>query len=895
MTAEAIRRRIGRAVRLGWILPSVARSLPRETVQRRIAAPLAARARNAVRFALVRQTRIVDVLFGPRAGNAFFWRSPTIPKSWDHVERRLFALDARDPDSVIDFVRRAMTSSDDFVVIANFARSSISCAAMRELIAGMDLSEGSAMSRRIAASHALAAAIVGAATLLLAPAEAERLATRVKELLPGITEGYLALVDSLGARPAVPPSSIMQRGLPSNGFRDGCRHRLIIARSLNDRQSISLLFQGAERVTLYPMSDLYGRADFAGIDLHGPGDTVSVEHARSRITRFSTDYHGLHTETRAVAEKIVARLAEADAESRILSQDARPFAELALADHLFFPSLIVAAVQKLLEDEDFDHIVIALTGRRSDGDMLALLAGLDALTRDPRVEVVSVARALADRGAFAAQFAQLLQRYQDGHAPRYWGPPLAVAAKDFEAACAATMPALPAWAGDGRPRVLMVSAASRAYNTSSAAYRAALGRHYDTQTAFIGKSVVPLLLAEADSAAPATGGLFAFPVEMNRQSERPFLTMRLWLGSLLRELEAAFDGTITGHLLRIRHDQVVRNGLLSFLVFNRRSALWFARMAAEGKLPAAVVLSPYRDPYVSAVTAVARDRMVPSFAVEPHGLNATYCRYNMIHADHYGVITTFFRDEAAADFGIPEERCHVIGSPRLTAIENYDLAERTAEARLAATQDYGIRFAEGATQLAFFSQPSTWAQMAAVWRILIEASAGTGAMILLKTHPEETPTRVAEYLAIAAELGAAERVTLWPGNAREAMECADLVLSAYSATVVEAATFRRPVICIANGDIDYPLDQHRIIGAPLVRDAATLAEALRAFIADPAPMRARAAGFLEREHHLVEGVDVGLWRALDAILAMPPEKAVRSRDDLPESAFLKGPHRVFAV
>lgn len=895
MTGGTITKAIERVVRVARILPDLARSLPRETVQRRILVPLAARARNALRFALVRQTRIVDIFFGRRAGNVFFWRSPTIPKTWDHVERRLFALDSRDPASVGDFVHRALSASDDFVVLTNLGRSSVTRAAMADLLGSIDLSDGSSMARRIGASHALGAAIVGVGTLLLAPAEAERLAARVKDLLPGLTEGYFALVDSLGARPARSPSSLIQRSLPGSGFLSGCRHRLIIAGGLQDQQSISLLFPGADKVTLYPMNDLYGKADFGGMDLHGPADNVSVEHARSRITRFSADYHRLHAETRAVSERIVARLADADGEARILPPDGRPFAELALADNLFFPALMLAAVRKLLEDQDFDHVVIALSGRKSDADLVPLLAGLQELTRDPRVEIVSVSRALGDRGAFSTPLSRLLGGDRVERPSRYWGPGMAVAAQDFDRACAMTMPNSPAWAGDGRPRVLMVSAPSRAYDTSSAAYRAALGRRYDTQTAFIGKSVVPLLLAGADAALPASGGLFAIPIEINRLSERPFVAMRLWLGAMLSEVAAEFPGTVTGHLLSVRQHQVVRNGLLSFVVFHRRSSWWFARMEAEGTLPAIVVLTPSRDAYVASMTATARAYRVPSLAVEPHGLNATYCRYNMVHADHYGVITTFFRDEAVAGFGIPEERCHVVGSPRLTAVADYDLAQRTAEARAAATRDYGIAFAEGATQLAFFSQPSTWDQISAVWRILIEGSAGTDTTILLKTHPEETPTRVAEYLAIAAELGASGRVKLWPGNAREAMECADLVLSAYSATVVEAATLRRPVICIANGDIDYPLDQHRVIGAPLVRDAAALATALRAFLADPAPMRARAAGFVEREHHLVEGIEAGLSRVVDKILAMPPGKARREAQDLPESAFLKEPHRVFAV
>lgn len=894
MAASSVRMRWNRALLSARLLRGASRGARKELVGRHLLSPMKRRAAEAVRFALVRQTRVVDVLFGQGAGNRFFWRSPSIPKTWDHVERRLFLLQRHGAGPVGQFVALALDHSDDFIVLSNLARSAITKRALAARLATAEIAERSAIGARVGTSHAFAAAIVGAARLLLDPDGAERIERDVARLLPGQTEGYLSLVDSLGARPAMPPQSEFGRGLSASGFRAPVRRRLVIADNLADRQSLSLLFDGAEEVTLYAMNDLYGKADFAGVPLHSASAAVTVEHSRSRITRFSADYHDLHGSTRRAAEMVVGRIVEAAGDSPIIPAAIRPFAELAIADRLFFPTLLVAAVRKLLADDSFDHVVIALGAGRAGEGLCRQLAILDEIRTDPRIEAVSVSRRLSDRVGFANAFRCLLAPPAPAVRAGYWGPSVDNILRWFDQAARDLAPEILPWAGDGRRRLLFLSAPSRAYNRASWAYRNALATHHDVHMAFMGRNFLPLLEADDAAAIAPEEAIQLIPVALTPQRLRRFLPLRTWLDSVVAACADEMGEGLEARFLRLRDDQFTVD-TLTFIAAARRHDHWFRRMAEEGQLPDAVILSPYREAAVAAFSAIARAHGVPSIAFEPHVLNGNYCRYVMIHADHYGVMTSFFRDEAVADFGIPAERCHVVGSPRLTAPAEYDLAARTATARKAATAAHGITFRNGIVQLAFFSQPLNWSEMSAVWRILLQAAGPGETDILLKVHPEETPTRTAQYLDLAAALGLADRVILWPGDAKEAVECADLVLSAYSTTIIEAATLRRPAVCIANGDTDYPLDQHRVIGAPLVRSAAELAGLLDAFRRDPAPLRAAAADFVRREPQLTEDLAKTLQRTIDSVLAAPQDVSIRKTEDLPASCFLTGPHRTFDV
>lgn len=893
-------RRISRTYHAARILPRFVDRQRGAALARRVLSPIRRRVAMAARFVLIRQARLVDRMLGLEAGNRFFWASPTMVKDWADVERRLFFLRAH--GGALDaFVDRALAHSDNFTVWTGLARSVLTRNRVANLLGTLDPATDARLADRIRASHVFAAAVVGAGALCLDDAGAKRLARAVENTLPWVTDGYVAAIDSLSARLDVPPADAYLRGLLASGFRRPKRHRLIISANVHDRSAMSLLFGGAEKVTLYAMGDLYGKTDFADAALHcAPDLPVSMENARSRITRFSSEYHTLHQKTRDLAETIHTRLADTGADVRWLPPDGRAFAEMSLADALFFPSLALAALKKLIADPEFDHIVIELGVRQQDRDFCAMLSWLDQLREDPRVEVVSNAASMAERLAIAPRLAELRDGFALPARAGYWGPPVTVQARALSSVVKDAVPALPAWSGTGKRRVLFLCAASSAYNSSTAAYLSALLRRYDTRLAFAGTNPLPVLNELPDLGAIAATDITRLRTGLQSGYARRLGGLAAWLDAFVLDVardETRPDGTrtIPAHLLAVRAPRLVREALLGFLVNAWSADRWLAAMKAAGGLPDVLVVTPYRDMNVASFVAAARRYGLPTIALEPHGLNSNYCRYATIHSDFYGVVAEAFRHEAATGFGIPLDRCRVVGSPRLTAPATYDLAARTRAARDAAARDLGVRFAEGQPVLAFFSQPTNWDQLARIWRILLEGSAALDVRILLKTHPEEAFARTQRYLDVATEMGMSDRVEVWRGSAKEAIESADIVFAAYSATVVEAAALRRPVICLAPVGVDYPLDQHAVVGAPLVRDAGTLNRMLAAFVADPTPLRRAAEGFVTRERQITEDIGVSLARFIDEVAAMPRDQAIRRREDLPEGCFLPGPHRAFQI
>lgn len=283
-------------------------------------------------------------------------------------------------------------------------------------------------------------------------------------------------------------------------------------------------------------------------------------------------------------------------------------------------------------------------------------------------------------------------------------------------------------------------------------------------------------------------------------------------------------------------------------------------------------------------------------ALEAHGLNASYCRYTQVGTDRYGVVSTYFRDEASRGFGIPSERVDVIGSPRLRAPADYDVVTRRTTARAAVAEASGVTFAGGDILVPFFTQPSNWHQISEVWKIILSSVRDLqGVRLLLQPHPEEGPARLSGYQAIAEELGMTDRVTTVDASAIEVIEAADLVLACYSATIVEAALYRKPVFAVKDGDGDYPLNQNEVVGAPMFRDAESLRQGISAFLADPAPFHKQAEDFLAREPQLITGPEPRLVEVVDAMLSRPASENLRPPEDLPKHLFIDGPHRVFDV
>lgn len=884
------------------------KSAPPGTVRKRLLKPLKERSLGAGRAVANLQIRVADKFFGMARGNQLFWRARSIPKSWLNVEVRLFFLTRHAPQLVPQFAALGFRHSVDPITLLNMARSSLTKDSLAQGLMAADLGPESWLIKRVRHSVDYAGAIIAISALLLDADRAAAINEAIDQGQPIASRRRRALVDSLGYTPAKPPEATVSRGIADSGFRTHKHHRLIIAPDFKDKRSLTLLFGDADRVTIYAMDDLYGKADFSDTRMHNRMPDLTIEHPRTRITRFSAAYQQLHEDTRAASEQILAQIAGHDADGAALVGTSRPFAELALGDELFFRSLPLAALELLLTAKEFDHIVIASTDSSADALMCMLLAGVPSIKDHPSLEITSISRNLSRRAAFERTLGLILPRTaldkagdEDADPPQDPAPEAslpAVAHADFRPVAsfldytAGVASRLQLWPETDKPRVLLIAGPVGAYDGSTAHYYTSLSRAYNLRTAFFGGNLVKFGGRVAD-----VGGTFAnetvLPIAVRTKHSSRALNAHL----ADRVLDAAelISAPTVRHVVTVLKDRFVQTTLVNYFTFYHTCEAWLARLQAEGQLPRVVVQTPLRNCHVAAFCSLSRAVNVPTIALEPHGLNASYCRYSTVASDYYGVISTFFQDEAAKGFEIPKDRCIVVGSPRLMTPKNYQMEAARQAARGKVTLGQGIRFADHNATLTFLSQPTNWAQVAEVWRIILQATDDLGVQVLLKTHPEETPSRVAAYLKIAETLGCADRVRRLEGDATTAIEVADLVLSGYSATVVESTLLRHPVFCVTNGETEYPLDQHRVVGAPIYRDAPGLRGAIQHFMITPDAFIARTSAFLTQERQLLDGYEGAVLGLVDSVIAMPPEAAIRPAETLPRSVFLQGPHKVYEV
>lgn len=858
----------------------------------RAAATLGDLRARITRRLLTGQFRAVQFMAGTRAANRFFWTSPSNSRIWFNVEARLYGLARQSPEGARDFAALAFARSADPIVLIGLARNPLAREVIAPLLARAALGTDTALQARSERSGDYAAALAGIAGLLLDPAAADALAARITALLPAASDRFFRILDSFGSRPAAPPGAAMLRAIAQSGFRAPVRHRLIIAETLKDRRAIAQLFGGADRVTVLGLNDTYGRTSFDDyVEGFGPAD-VTVEHVRSRITRFSQSYIRSHELTRQAACDIVAALFGPTGPGAAFAMTDLPVLEISLADQMFFQLLKSEAIRLLLAAKDADHVVIACEGQPADGEFYRLLAGITEIRADPRVEIVSVSRSMAVRARFGEVLRTILNDPPPRRALPEWQLPVATLAADLDRRAAILAGRLADCPAGDRPRVMIGTAHNPAYDRSTADFARILAERHAVTLAFAGSNMTGLVTA-LDSAGSAASAVRLQPVQVAQAAS--FLALRGWIADQIAEALPQVADPALRHVLSVTGDRLAGSSFLNDIVFTKVIGAWFDRLAAAGSAPDLVVLTPLRMPQVAAFAALARRHAIPSIALEPHGLNANYCRYTKVMTDYYGVISDYFRQHAESGFAIALARTRVIGSPRILRPAGFDrdAARRGARARLSAAT--GLVFDDSIADLAYFCQPSDWAHVARVWTTILKATEGRRVRVLIKTHPEETPSRRQAYLTLAAGLGAAPRVAIIESDPTSVIEAADLVLTGYSAAAIDAAILGCPVLCVTDGPLDYPVDQHAIIGVPLLRGVADLAAAIDGFLADPAAHAARAATFLQREPQFVDGPGARLLALVDEVLSRPAAETIRPAASLPRSAFLDGPHPVFAL
>lgn len=875
------------------VLPKALAHAEAGAVRQKIVGALRWRVRRLKVKTFKLKLRLTDKITGAKAGNITFWRANPA-YDWSAVDARIQLLNETYPNAIAHFTEVSVATARNSEVLINLARSELTKETMRACLMNETLDEQSSVRQRMMRSQMTCAGFVIAATLLLPDKLSAEFAQKATEFCPAFSAHFRRMMDSGGTVISKRPKHDARRFMPHSKFRADRKHRLILAQSLKDVPTLSLLFSGAENVTVFILDDLYGRAEFSDKMEHAGSARVTVEHSRSRITRFSPDYHRVHEDTRVVAQTLTAALEQAGG-AELTIRDPQG-TELALADNLFFPCLQFAALEHLVNSDEFDHIVVAFGGQKTakpgaNKQFARLLSGIKKLATDPRVEMVCLSPDSQTLETLDVVLKILTS--PPPPAPVVINPAkkqeLAPAVAGLSGRNSTLAKGFASWPDTQHPRMMLATTQVAAYNRSSAAYSDSISAIANLRIAFLGGNL--LSFTESLDAENGSEMVTAMPQRIHA-SLNP---LHKWLVEFLGEQLKNIAPDYVSHVISGRVSDIARNGILAYLAHANLCHVWFARLEEANQLPEAVVLTPFRSPRVTAFAAVARHYNVPSVAIEPHGLNAAYCRYCKVTADYYGVVSRFFVQAAVDGFGMSADRCPVIGSPRLKGPEKYDMAAKTFAARAHLIDEFESDLVQDVPLISYFTQPTDWNQISEVWRIVLEATADLNCQLVLKTHPEETASRVAAYLSIAEELGVLDRVRMVETDAVSLIEASDLVLSGYSATVVEAALYRRPVFCVTNGDIEYPLNQHEIVGGKLLRSTPDLRNEIEAFLKDASPYHRAAETFLENEPQLTQGFEEHLSTLLKNIMSMPREESLRPSKERPQSLFIDGPHTTYKV
>lgn len=822
---------------------------------------------------------------GPAAGIKAFWTSPLHKIGWHDVASRLGWLSEHFPEHVRDFVAMGLNTTTDGTTLIGLAQSPLSDTHLKELLPEITDVPPESLQKRMKNSHVFTAAYVGAQMLLYGP-EAGQTAdkyARNLHLLP--RRNYDHFLDSIAFHPL---ADVPDRRFES-GYQHPKKHRLLILESAKVRDNYLHLFRDATEVTIIDMSDMYGKTTFDDVKIRGV-ETIQVEHFRTRITRFCSEYHQLHSDTKDAAVRILHEIDKKQPHPNGLFGQAAPHVALDLADQIFFESLKVRALAKLIADPCFDHIVIA-HDKAANNPFGGLLSCITALRADPRLEFVSVARTLSGRLGARKTIDAVTGRDETATSTI---PQVALAElqRDLQKKIDQQVAQFDSLPDIGRERLLMLTGHNPAYDPSTASTLHALCDKYQISAIFYGSSLSNFLKNNATTTETLEK---ITPITLSHRFLPGLSDFEDWLQAHFQVAVRTIEQEDLRAVLTTFAVQFTRNALLPGIANYTLMTNWLKRLKTESQLPKIALVTPQRQPKIGVLSEAAREFGIPSLALEPHGLNGNYCRYSKVAMDYYGVISDYFRYTAESDFGIAQDRCRVIGSPRIIAPVDYDPTKAQADARLELTEGNPINFEPDRNYVSFFCQPSGWPHVAKVWANILKASEGLNVVLLLKTHPEESKARVARYMALAAQLGAAERVVHIEGAPDQVIAASDLVLTGYSAAAIDAAVLQTPVVCVTAEDKSYPVDQHTIVHSKLCGDADELHHELQRLLFNEEARAKQAGAFLQAEPQFISGPDDLLRDFVDDIIATPTEISLRLENERPRRLFLDGPFTTFDV
>lgn len=743
-----------------------------------------------------------------------------------------------------------------------------------------------------------------AAALVIALLQREEtvLAARVLESARGGPGGSAAAAALAPAciRPLSAPPPKDFAALTLDDIAPGpARNRLLALDPGTSMATICALAQGAQKVTVMVFGDLFGKIDFDTLRAALPGTQITVEHGRTRTDRFTPRYHALHRGAAAAADALIAEAAGLIgrlAPPGVAAQALLPTLALEVADLIFFAALRADGVLTAMRDPAFDDIILCF-GREWRFYRLAFAD--PGLAADPRVR--ACCRAL-EQGVRRRHFQRLADvRAVAQSSGRHSTPPVCNAQKltrderlvaDYLAKVGRPGRTGGRYAPDAAP-IALVSGQERAYVADVAAMAVALHRTFNVDVVWArGGRVTQFADRLRDSAEMA--GATARPGLVRGDAGAAPRTVATAFANLLK---APFADAVASAETWSADDAAIRMAIRSE-VDGPLSAVMLAALTRLRKGAAllrahryrAIAICPARSSANLQFAALARLMNTPSIAIEPHCLNASYCRYAAIPMDAAVVPLDYFALEYGRFFGMPRARCHAIGSPRIHPPPGYDsaAARRCARARLGFSDD-------DPPIILLPTQPMPEAFALPVWRMIVRAaqSLDRPVQVLLKLHPEEGAARQARYEAIAEAEGASALCRVVDADIKDLIAASAVVVVCYSTTALEAAALDRPVIVAGNPATAYPVPYDEILGAPLCMTPEEMAAAMRDALADGADTRARMTAFRAANPYIFDqGYHDRLAGTIRLLIAQGPA-AIRPLESLPRDPFVTAPFKSY--
>ena len=715
------------------------------------------------------------------------------------------------------------------------------------------------------------------------------------------------------------PRPLFETGTPGRGLSSvkdlkpqPSKSRLIIMDEELSPAAIKSLAVGAEKITLLQYRDLYGRIELSAIQAEIPDCEINVEHARSRVDRFHQRYFELHQKTLGAAETLSNNFIANTPWLGELVPALEGFGKdltLDLADLLFFKALRLEGVYRAVRDPSFDSVIVSF----GDGfELFRLFYSDSTLWRDPRITGCCQSRKIKTVTKFASRIADMQRRATVGSAApvlahiatlqeKTPNPPSAPTdeIKRYLNTASAHAKYTSRTHLAGRDTIAYVVNDTRAYLTSSVQLATHLQSRFNVDIVLTQGSLSHLQksieAAQKDSflseqekgqrpglikigaAAPGAAAMKSFS--------------DLFLLSVADAVRAEFEAL--GHDVPVKAalDFLLTEGLAREVLQFMGNARAVSSHLNEQRY-AAIAISPIRTARNVQFATLARAAGVPTLTVEPHCLNAGYCRYGTIPTDYAALYSSYFAEEYEQHFGIPRDRSYSFGSPRILRPVGYDPIASRRDAR----QRIGLHAGDPAV-LAFPTQPMPADHVLALSRMIIRAvkACEKPIRLLIKPHPEEGSGHVERYRQLIVEENAQDVCFVANVDIQDLIIASELVLVAYSVTALEAAILERNVAIVGQNGVEYPMEYDKILGIPFCTTVEETLEVINDVLERGREARSGAGPFRHANPHLFENSTFHrLAETIEDIIKKGPE-GIRRSEDLPASLFVTAPFREYLV